>query len=400
MRTLMKVPLTKICIIFVSMGLLAVLLSEMMVYLNIVNSGFISGPQKTLVFAWILFWSLIELMQNFGILNKAYTAFFMFTLVTLCSTAVGVTQDISIPRQMIHITVFFSAFTAFYIGTKEIGKETPIRLVKFLYLIMALVYIYGKLVNRNDDSSANTIYYVLMFLPINTFIETKAIKNASYIFQILAVLQSNKRTALIAILAYFILIELQINRNIGSQRLALKIIAYCVGLTAIWMLFPYVTSLLNVTVFDELSLGAVQHDGGSNRLYIYNQLWNAQKNRGLFHWIIGDGYNSVLMSKICTDGLNGANVSAHDDFLEVLYDYGLVGIALYGLFFCQLFKTGIKYSKGVSCRISFFCSIVMVLIISITSHLIIYLNYYTIVFVFWGICLAEFDKKRFLLFEK
>lgn len=397
MRTLMKIPLTKICIIFVSVGLLTILLSEMMVYLNLLSEGFISGPQKTLLFAWILFWSLVEIMQNCEKLNKSYTVFFAFTVVTLCSTAIGVEQDISILRQMIHITVFFSVFTAFYIGTKQLGKEPPIRLVKFAYLVVALVYVYGKFVNRSDEGSANVIYYVLMFLPITVLIETNIIRKVSYIFQILAVLQSNKRTALIALLIYFVFIEIQTNRNISGQKLVLKIIVYCVGLLAIWFSFPYVISLLDVTVFDELSLGSVQHDGGSNRFYIYKQLWNVQKNSGFFHWIIGDGYNSVLLSKICTDGLNGGNVSAHDDFLEVLYDYGLIGITLYGSFFFCLFKNGVKASKEMDYKIPFFCSIMMVLTISVTSHLIIYLNYYALMFAFWGICLAVADKQQYAL---
>ena len=390
MRTITKISPAKICIFFVSMGLLGILLSEETVYLRLADTGFISGPKKTLVFAWMLFWSLLEIMHSRVKLNKTYKVFSAFTLVTLISTATGVVQDISIPRQMIHITVFFSVFTAFYVGAKKLGKETPIKLLKFMYLITALIYIYGKLVNRNGDSSANTIYYVLMFLPITSFIETVPIRYAACIFQILAVLQSNKRTALIAILVYFVFVKLHAEKNADASKMALKYAACCIGLVVIWIAFPYITSWLNVTVFDELSAASIQEDGGSNRLYIYGQLWDVQKNSGLLHWLIGGGYNSVLMSKICTDGALGENVSAHNDFLEVLYDYGLTGIALYVSFFLNLVRSG---KKSVSkYRVPFFGSILMVLIISVTSHLVIYLNYYAVMFAFWGICLTEFDK--------
>ena len=390
MRTMTKISLTQICIFFVSMGLLGILLSEETFYLHLSDTGFISGAKKTFAFAWILLWSLFEIMQNRGKLNKTYKVFSAFTLVTLISTAIGVAQDISIPRQMIHITVFFSVFTAFYVGAKKLGKETPIKLLKFMYLITALIYIYGKLVNRNSDISANTVYYVLMFLPITSFIKTVPIRYAACIFQILAVLQSNKRTALIAILVYFAFVKLRTEQNAGASKMALKYAACSIGLVVIWIAFPYITSALNVTVFDELSAASIKQDGGSNRLYIYGQLWDVQKNSGLLHWLIGDGYNSVLMSKICTDGVLGENVSAHNDFLEVLYDYGLTGIALYVSFFLNFVRNG---KKSVSkYRIQFFGSILVVLVISMTSHLVIYLNYYAVMFAFWGICLSEFDK--------
>ena len=115
------------------------------------------------------------------------------------------------------------------------------------------------------------------------------------------------------------------------------------------------------------------------------------KNSSIKHWLIGSGYNSVLLSKVCTDGFLGASVSAHNDFLEVLYDYGVIGISIYVTFFLSLINKGInmvrdqyKYGK------SFISSILIVIFTSLTSHLIIYLNYYAIIFCFWALCLADY----------
>ena len=117
----------------------------------------------------------------------------------------------------------------------------------------------------------------------------------------------------------------------------------------------------------------------------------AQKNSDLLHWVVGAGYNSVLLSKICTDGVLGGNVSAHNDFLEVLYDYGIVGLAIYISFFINIIRKAIKMKKDkYKYAVSFIASILMVISISLTSHLVIYLNYYAVIFVFWALCLADY----------
>ena len=54
-------------------------------------------------------------------------------------------------------------------------------------------------------------------------------------------------------------------------------------------------------------------------------------------------------------------------------------------------KKAIKMKKDeYKYAVPFIASLLMVLSISLTSHLIIYLNYYALIFAFWALCLADY----------
>ena len=257
------------------------------------------------------------------------------------------------------------------------------------YLIIASFYFIAIL--ENKSLSGNVVYYLLVYLPLTPMIKLTILKRGLYVFQFIVILLSNKRTALIAFVAYCLSYEWMTDKNISLKKRIYKGVLYIMILVILYIIFPIICEKLHITVFNELELSHITEDGGSNRLYIYNQLWQTQKISSIKHWLIGSGYNSVLLSKVCTDGFLGASVSAHNDFLEVLYDYGVIGISIYVTFFLSLINKGInmvrdqyKYGK------SFISSILIVIFTSLTSHLIIYLNYYAIIFCFWALCLADY----------
>lgn len=250
-----------------------------------------------------------------------------FTLLTVISTFLGVTPDIPFWRQAIHLMLFVSAFWTVYIAIEQFGRTGCVGIVKFSYIIIAIVYALAIITGKKIEG--NVVYYLLMFLPLTSMIQSNLLRRILYLLQGFVVLVSNKRTALIAFVCYCLCSEWMNNKNITGRKKAYKGMAYILIVIILYIAFPVICQKLNITVFNELEASHIAEDGGSNRLFIYGQLWLAQKSSDLLHWIIGSGYNSVLLSKICTDGVLGENVSAHNDFLEVLYDYGIVGLLGY-----------------------------------------------------------------------
>ena len=43
---------------------------------------------------------------------------------------------------------------------------------------------------------------------------------------------------------------------------------------------------------------------------------------------------------------------------------------------------------------AFMGTVIMVIVMSMTSHLIIYLNYYVIIFMFWAICISDYNVRK------
>jgi hypothetical protein len=67
-------------------------------------------------------------------------------------------------------------------------------------------------------------------------------------------------------------------------------------------------------------------DGGSGRLQFYRLLFDRWQEADLFHWFFGFGFWSTpeYLGRAWLD-----SVYAHSDWLEILHDYGLVGILVY-----------------------------------------------------------------------
>ena len=78
-------------------------------------------------------------------------------------------------------------------------------------------------------------------------------------------------------------------------------------------------------------------------------------------------------------------MSAHNDFLEVMYDFGLVGLLFYVLIHLSLIKWTIRLFRNGSpfafpVLISYVCFFVM----SMVSHLILYPTYFGLLTAFWA----------------
>lgn len=378
-----------ISLFLVIIGITMILAAELSRYVGLSDSAILSGVQKTIVYAIIFAGFLLACTKGHSRMENIGMMLLTFSLFTVISTFFGVTPDIPFWRQAIHLMVFVSAFWTVYIAIEQFGRTGCVGIVKFSYILIAIVYSLAIITGKKIEG--NVVYYLLMFLPLTPIIKSNLLRKILYLLQGFVVLASNKRTALIAFVCYCLCSEWMNNKNITGRKKAYKGIAYILIVIILYIAFPVICQKLNITVFNELEASHIAEDGGSNRLFIYGQLWLAQKNSDLLHWVVGAGYNSVLLSKICTDGVLGGNVSAHNDFLEVLYDYGIVGLAIYISFFINIIRKAIKMKKDkYKYAVSFIASILMVISISLTSHLVIYLNYYAVIFVFWALCLADY----------
>lgn len=378
-----------VSLFLVIMGVVLILVSELSRYTGESTSSIISGIQKTIIYAIILLGFFLACTKKHSQMEKAGELLLAFSLITVISTFFGVTPDIPFWRQAIHLMLFVSVFWTVYIATEQFKLEGCIGILIFAYILVVSVYCIAIITQKKIDG--NVVYYLLLFLPLTSMIKSNTLKKVLYVLQIFAVLVSNKRTALIVVVMYLLCDEWMSNKRVVGKKKIWKGIIYIVIIIALYIAFPLISQKLNITVFNELELSNITEDGGSNRLYIYGQLWMTQKNSSLLHWGIGSGYNSVLLSKICTDGPLGEAVSGHNDFLEVLYDYGVIGLMLYISFLVSIIKKAIKMKKNqYRYAVPFMGSILIVVFMSLTSHLVIYLNYYAVMFAFWALCLADY----------
>lgn len=220
-----------------------------------------------------------------------------------------------------------------------------INLCAFYYISLNTNLSLISLSYEESVASFNTIYYVLLLLPFCLLINNKLLVLSAQILPMMAILESGKSTCIIAFflsfLYYFYDIIVKSKKNIFFIIIAVVVI-FSVGKSIVDPL-----ELLQDLTDDFDS-------GGNGRTNIADKLlaifFNGQEFLPL---IFGYGTNGTLKA---------INIGAHNDFLEVLFNYGFLGFGLYLIFWIRLisyiskFNSEFKYKKVyIICLIVFFC---------------------------------------------
>jgi O-antigen ligase len=156
----------------------------------------------------------------------------------------------------------------------------------------------------------------------------------------IALVLSGSRGGLVSLLAMIVFILILTNKAGGSGQIALKI-----GLTVLLVGVIIGGSILiggesSLTRFAET---AVSSDITTNRTHIWNITLQVIKNNLPF----GAGIGAFAAAYTPYDTMSGIErvEQAHNDYLQILADAGLVGLLFAGFFVYQLFRTGLQSIK-------------------------------------------------------
>lgn len=248
-----------------------------------------------------------------------------------------------------------------------------------IYIVLMSIYKMNK-VSFLTASGEASIYYIITLLPFILCCSGK-VRNLLLIMTIVSVFITLKRTALIAIvLSLFVYLFVRFkNRDERKLRLVLYgIAALIVFVIAYQLAVKYTGNDILTKLLD------TQEDGGSNRNIIYQAVIDQFSSISTSQKLFGVGYNGVRYSYNIISA--GTIVSAHNDFLEVLCDYGVIGLFLYILIIIKQIKAYV-YLKRIESDLApaMAASIVLFFILSMFSHLLLYTSYFMNILVFWGL---------------
>lgn len=268
-----------------------------------------------------------------------------------------------------------------HIFTTQTKKKTILVLTSLTCLVIMISFLmslegYGEWVSNKDYTMTN-VYYILCFLPFVIDIDNKWIKRILTILIFSCVLLSFKRSAIvISAVVIFTLILLFFKDKKRRNTTLMLVVVFTVAIIIIPILFER-TSRQSI-----YSMWLERFSDSNTRGTILLDVWNMQTESTFFEWIFGHGYNAV-MNDI------GYGLSAHNDYLEILYDYGLIAFVLFITFivsmikYCnRLKKYNSKYFNGMIISLEIF------IFASIPSHMYTYSTYFIILSLYWGYCMA------------
>jgi O-antigen ligase len=261
-------------------------------------------------------------------------------------------------------------------------------LLAFCLVLFFLVANYQNMLLQSSFSSLNDVYFLLLMLPWVLLYPKVLWKYVGIAIIIFAVLWSMKRTALFALvfalLTYFLSERIRARKVFDWRWMAGISLFAVISL----QLYSYVDVKTNGFFLSRIS--SILDDRGSGRLDIYNEVIRLQSESTIDSWVLGHGHDTVRKFNTMEES---EYLSAHNDWLEVLFDYGLPGLVLYSAIYFFLLYAIIHLLK----RRSYIgpplaASYALFIMISFSSHLVLYASYFAYLMAFWGSVTAFYDR--------
>ena len=273
----------------------------------------------------------------------------------------------------------------------RIGLQYPAILKKAAPLVACSIIIYAALFTRVKLFSAgrgipliSTAYYTLFFLPFALLSEQRIIKWGGTVLVLYTLLLSMKRTGFIAFvvgIVFYFFVEYKVTPRRSWKRT----VVLFTGIIALVAMYFFVMENTSGTfsVIDRLmSTGQTSNEG---RLEVWTVTLNLIKDSNALEWIVGHGFDTVLEN-------SPLQLSAHCDFLEIIYDYGICGMLLYIAFYKRLWKGFVTlYRQGSELAAPMCFTFIVAFIVSLFSHLVIIPTYFLGFCLFWGLTMGFVD---------
>lgn len=279
----------------------------------------------------------------------------------------------------------FFVFCYFFKESKTIRYNVFITGIIIAYVIILYAFVESytlrMLYSKSDYIRIGESYVFYFLLPFFLIESKNVVKIVSILFVTVIMIISLKRGGIISFAAGMLVYYLIQTHNVSGKSLIKVFLSSLFILLALYFIF---TSYMQEN-FDLLleRITNIEDDQGSSRLPVYTFTWQMIVNSDFLHLIFGHGWNMVLQD-------SPLGFSAHNDFLEVIYDFGIIGFILYLGLYYKLYKYTIKLIRKHSVIAAPFAySVTIFTVNSLVSHVIIYTFNMIAFTAVWGYLLGK-----------
>lgn len=268
----------------------------------------------------------------------------------------------------------------YYLSRKGIIQRKDLIVIFLAGLVVSVLQFYynkqsilAMRLSDREDVVNNIGYYFVMLFPYIFLFKKKLLSLLSLFIILIFVIQSAKRGALIVVLigtTIFIYHQLFLQKSTHFIR---KFVISAITLISI-SLYIYNYFLNNdylIARLDQID------EGGSGRSVIYSNLLSSwYRSESISNFIFGYGFRSSVK-------YSGTGNLAHNDWLEMLINFGLLGFLIYFLLFVSLIYSIFSKATKTQNKVVILCITLMWLSTSLFS-----MFYTTTISVFLIILLA------------
>lgn len=361
--------------IYFSFAMIASILITWYMLINDDNMN-ATGTQRTFLMrslfciVWIIpyFWYMKDVfLQPISTKENPYrlSSIKWFTVYTICTcVAVLLTNDDSIKEFIATIVLYlcpYLIFTGSYVYSHRFNDKSY---TTGLVILMIIVCIYAYIAQYNlynvlDVRGRFAIaYYPLYLLPIALTSNKKWIRYIAIVLISIVLFSSLKRGGVVALVlgmaAYVI-----VNQYMKHQ---FTFVFRSIILLVILLVIGYI----GVQYFGESLIERFLNEDdttGSGRTEIWASLYARMQDQDYTAWLFGNGHLATMRD-------SSLHLSAHNDFLEIIYNYGIFSLLAYICFLLSILRYTLqairhesKYAANLAMLFTIYVTLSMVSII-------------------------------------
>ena len=285
-------------------------------------------------------------------------------------------------RDLLIILIFIFAYILSS-KSKEILDFFATGMIVAMLITAFFYYKNWTFANEVDEAHLGTSYYVLFLLPTLLLTPHKWLRYVGLFITGLVLFSSFKRGGVIAfvlaIVVYLFVKEVLVERKFT------RLLVFLIAVIALFIILIFIDNAMG-NIISERILN-IREDGGSNRDQVWATTWNMICRSNSEQLIFGHGFNAVLKD-------SPLGLSAHNDFLEVLYNFGIIGFIPYLFLHIRLIQQifmSLKIKDDRTPIMAF--TYVIFIILSMISHVIVY-PWVMLIALPWGLMAApKLDKE-------
>lgn len=240
---------------------------------------------------------------------------------------------------------------------------------KWFYAVVILLFVCITYQYYNLYSIANMIggrshmgisYFPLFILPILLLSSSRIVRYSAIVITSIIIISSVKRGGLIT-LGICLMVYVYVMQWISGKNKMRQIIIVAVVIAMMSGVIYFLMQSEENNVIERVM--SIKDDGGSERDVLWRDVFNQIQDREFISHLIGNGYRST--QKVTVYAL-----PAHNDVLEIWYDFGGIGIILYGMAFLslciytiRLLKRKSRYAPHLAMTLTFYFLLSMISIV-------------------------------------
>lgn len=306
----------------------------------------------------------------------------------------GEIRIVQVHEYLKNIYISLLPIYSFYVFSKRgLIKDNTLRIILPIYLVIATVqYWHSYYENLNfylsfgwdkDEFTNNTGYAFLSLIPLLYFWKRKPIIQYLFLGYIaIYIIMSAKRGAMLTFsiaLVWFLYTSYKNSKRHEKRRVLSLIVLFLIGAGS------YVSYRLQTSEYLNHRIEKTAEGDSSNREYMYTKLWQYHmEEASAFDFFVGGGAD-----KTCEIGGN----LAHNDWLELLVDNGILGVMIYILYWIAFVK---EWRRAKGCKNYEILGCLLIICFIPTLFSMGFNNMRTMTTLCLGYCLCKNQNKEYI----